>query len=389
VSGIKKEVIVKLHLLALAVILTLVLPSCTKEVWKPGIPLAKEKVTVGVLHITDPFSEGSGYAYAHQRGIDEMKQKLGLGEGQVLYKINVDDVDTLHIESSIRDLIAEGANIIVATSWGYMEVCEKLAKEYSSVVFAHATGYKYNDTNFTNYFGRVYQARYLSGIVAGLKTNSNKIGYVAAWGTENSEVSQGINAFARGVEKVNPQAKVYVRIIYSWFDPMGETTAARALIGAGCDIIAQHCDTSNPQIEAERAGVMGIGYNTDMSVEAPGVVLTSVLWNWGVYYTALVQSVIDGTFTTAPYFGSLKDGMVGLSPLNENIVYEPEILQILDEERRRLESSSLAGDTDFDVFLGVMETNDGRRIGREGENLSDETIRNGIDWHYRNVVTVK
>jgi basic membrane protein A len=312
-----------------------------------------------------------------------MKQKLGLGESQVLYKINIDDVDTLHIESSIRDLIAEGVNIIFATSWGYMDTCEKLAQEFPSVVFAHATGYKYNDANFTNYFGRVYQARYLSGIVAGLQTKTDRIGYVAAWGTENSEVSQGINAFALGVEKANPRAKIYVRITYSWFDPMGETDAARALITAGCDVIAQHCDTPNPQIEAEQAGVMGIGYNTDMSAEAPHAVLTSVFLNWGAYYTALTQSVMDGTFTTTPYFGSLKDGMVGLSPLNENLMNKPEMLQILNEERRRIEGG------EFDVFTGVMETNDGRRIGKEGENLSDDVIRNGIDWHYRNVVVMK
>jgi basic membrane protein A len=370
----------KLHLLLVAIMLALAFPSCKKEVWKPGMPLAKENVIVGVLHITDPFLENSGYAYAHQRGIDEMKQKLGLQETQTLYKVHVDDVDTLHIESSIRELIAEGANIIVATSWGYMDICEKLAQEFPSVVFAHASGYKNNDTNFTDYFGRVYQARYLSGIVAGTQTNSNKIGYVAAWGTENSEVSQGINAFARGVEKVNPQATIYVRITHSWFDPMGETMAARALIAAGCDVIAQHCDTPNPQIEAERMGVWGIGYNTDMSIEAPGAILTSVLWNWGAYYISLVQSVIDGTFTTTSYFGSLKDGIVDIAPLSEHVRYRPEIL---DEERRRIESG------EFDIFTGVMETNDGKQIGKAGETLSDETIRNGIDWHYRNVVVIK
>jgi basic membrane protein A len=169
-------VMMKIHLLALAVIFAFALTSCKKEAWKPGTPLAKENLKVGVLHITDPFLENSGYAYAHQQGIEEMKQKLGLKESQVLYKINIDDIDTLHIESSMRDFIAEGANIIIATSWGYMDTCEKLAQEFPSLVFAHASGYKGNDTNFTNYFGRVYQARYLSGIVAGLQTKSNMIG---------------------------------------------------------------------------------------------------------------------------------------------------------------------------------------------------------------------
>jgi basic membrane protein A len=370
----------KSSLFTLALALTLVFASCKKEEWKPGMPLAKEKVKIGVIHITDPFSETSGYAFAHEMGIQEMQKNLGLEDSQILSKTHVDDTEPLHVESAMRELIAQGANIIFATSWGYMDMCEKLAREFPQVIFAHATGYKYNDTNFTNYFGRVYQARYLSGIVAGLKTKTNKIGFVAAWGTDNSEVTGGIDAFALGVEKVNPRARVYVKVTHSWFDPMGEAMAARALIAEGCDVIAQHCDTPSPQIEAEKAGVWGIGYNTDMSLDAPAAVLTSVLWRWGAYYTALVQSVINGTFTTAPWYGSLKEGIVDVSPLNKNISWEPETLRVLEEERQRIESTS------FDVFSGVMETNDNRKIGREGENLADDEIRNNMNWYYRTVI---
>jgi len=375
--------IIKSRLIVFAVTVALVFPACKKE-WKPGTPMVKEKIKIGVVHITDPFSESSGYAYAHQKGIDDMKQKIGLADSQILYKTHVDDSDSLHIESAMRDLIAQGTNIIFATSWGYMDICEKLAQEFPSVVFAHATGYKYNEANFTNYFGKVHQARYLSGIVAGTRTKTGKIGFVAAWGKDNSEVTGGLNAFALGVEKVNPQAKVYVKITHSWFDPMGETAAARALIAAGCDVIAQHCDTPAPQIEAGKAHVWGVGYNTDMSADAPDAVLTSVLWHWGAYYAFLVQSVIDGTFATFPYYGSLKDGIVDLSPINKNINWEPETIRALTgaltEERQRIESAS------FNVFNGVMETNDHRLIGKAGENLPDDEIRNGINWYYRTVV---
>jgi basic membrane protein A len=261
-----------------------------------------------------------------------------------------------------------------------MDTCEKMAQEFPQVIFAHASGYKYNDTNFTNYFGRVYQARYLSGIIAGAQTKTGKIGFVASWGTDNSEVTGGLNAFAIGVEKANPQATVFVKVTHSWFDPMGETDAARALISMGCDVIAQHCDTPNPQIEAQKAQVLGIGYNTDMSAEAPSAVLASVLWHWGVYYTVLVQSVIDGTFTSSPYYGSLRDGIVALSSLNKNIDWKDGTLTLLENERQRIDSGV------FDVFSGVMETNDGRTIGRMGENLSDDEIRNGINWYYRTVI---
>jgi len=379
---------VKDYIIIFSFIFTLVFSSCNEKAWVPGTPLAKEKIIIGVIHITNPFVEDSGYSYAHQSGIEEMKEILEISDSQVLYRTNVDDLDPLHIESRIRELIAQGANIILATSWGYMDICEKLAIEYPSVIFAHATGYKYNDTNFTNYFGRVYQARYLSGIVAGMQTKTNKIGFVAAWGLDNSEVTGGLNAFAMGIERVNPDAQIYVKVTHSWFDPMGEASAARTLISAGCDVITQHCDTANPQLEAQRAGVWGIGYNTDMSIDAPDSVLTSVIWNWGAYYTMLVRSVIDGTFNAAPWFGSLNDGIIDLVPLNRRINFEPSLnesgsFDILDEERRRIESGV------FNVFSGIIETNDGRKIGREGEDFSDNDIRNNINWYYKNINVIR
>jgi basic membrane protein A len=367
-------------LFTITMLLVLIMPSCKKDGWKPGTPLSKEKVKVGVVHISDPFSESSGYSFAHQLGIEEMKRNLGLTDDQLLYKNHVEDANPMDVESAIRDLIAQGANIIFATSWGYMDACEKLAGEFPSVVFAHASGYKRNDTNFTNYFGRAYQPKYLSGIVAGLKTKTGKIGFVTPWGSDNSEVTCHLNAFALGVEKANPQAKVYIKITYSWFDPMGESVAARALIAEGCDVISQDVDSPIPQIEAEKAGVWGIGYNTDMRADAPDAELTSVLWHWGTYYSALVRSVIDGTFNTEPYFGSLRDGIVGLSPLNENISWEPETVRMLADERRRIESGT------FNVFDGVMETNDGKFIGKEGDSLPDETIHSGINWYYRTII---
>jgi len=352
--------------------------SCKKESWKPGMPIAKENVKIGVVYITDPFSERSGYAYAHQTGIEEMKNNLGLTDNQILYKTHIDDVDLISIENAHRELIAQGANIIISTSWGYMDICEQLAQDFPSVIFA-IIGDKYNDTNLTNYYGKIYQARYLSGIAAGMKTKTNKIGFVAAWGKDNSDITGGINAFALGVEKVNPKAQIYVKVTYSWFDPMGETFASRALIASGCDVIAHHTATPTPMIEAERAGVWGIGYSTDMSADAPAAVITSVIWRWSAYYTFLVQSVIDGTFTTAPWYGSLKDRVVDLAPLNKNIPLDAETARIIDEERRRIESGA------FNVFSGVMETNNGKSIGKEGGNLTDDEIRNGMNWYYRTV----
>jgi len=173
--------------------------------------IAKEDIKVGVIHIGNP-ADGSGYTFAHDQGIVGMQETLGLEDGQIIRKNNVNDSDPTATETAILECIEEGANIVFGTSWGYMDTMEALAAEYPDVIFSHGTGYKSNDTNLNNYFGRIYQARYLSGIAAGLKTETNLIGYVAAMGQENSEVTGGINAFAMGVNSVNPEAQVYVKV---------------------------------------------------------------------------------------------------------------------------------------------------------------------------------
>jgi len=199
--------------LIMAIVMVFTLAGCgstndstsSNEAATKGI--SKDKVKVGVIHIGDP-STGSGYTYTHDQGIVGMQKNLGLSDSQIIRKNSVNDSDPTAIESSIRECVEEGCNIIFGTSWGYMDTMEALAAEYPEVIFSHGTGYKSNDTNFNNYFGRIYQSRYLSGIAAGLKTESNLVGYVAAMGQENSEVTGGIDAFAMGVNSVNPDSKV-------------------------------------------------------------------------------------------------------------------------------------------------------------------------------------
>lgn len=340
-------------------------------------PIKKEDIKVGVLHITDP-AEGSGYTYTHDIGIQGMQKSLGLADNQIVRKNNVSDSDEVAIQTAIEELIEDGCNIIFATSWGYMETCKAYADEYPDIIFSHGTGYMSNGTNFNNYFGRIYQARYLSGIAAGLKTETNKIGYVASWGKDNSEVTGGLNAFAMGVYSVNPNAEVYVKTTNSWYDPEGEAAAADALIALGADVLSQHCDTPNPMTAAEEAGVFGIGYNSDMSKDAPNAVLTSVVWDWSAYYTKAVKDVIDGTWDGSNYFGGMAEGLVNIAPLSD--LCKDGTKEAIDEAKAKIESG------DWDVFWGVIETNDGTTVGEEGKSLDDATITGGINWYFKNVV---
>ena len=345
------------------------------------IQYAKEDIKVGVIHIGNP-ADGSGYSYTHDVGIQDMQAALGLSDDQIIRKNNVSDGDPTATETAIRECIEAGCNIIFGTSWGYMDTMEALADEFPNVVFSHGTGYKNNGKNMNNYFGRIYQARYLSGIVAGMKTESNLIGYVAAMGSENSEVTGGIDAFAIGVASVNPDAKIYVKVTNSWYSPTEETNAAKALIAEGCDVIAQHCDTPNPQLEAESAGVWGVGYNSDMIKDAPGATLTSVEWHWGAYYTQAVQQVIDGTWNCENYYGGMSDGLLDISDLNSALCTD-EMQAKVDEAKNEILNNG------FNVFDGVLETNDGSTVGEEGSTLDDATIKGGINWYYKNVSIVE
>ena len=339
-----------------------------------GIP--KDEIKVGILHLSDP-AEGSGYTFTHDLGIQGMQMNLGLADEQIIRKLNVNDGDADAVEAALQECVEEGCHIIFATSWGYMEPVAKMAEKYPDVYFSHGTGYMSNGKNFNNYFGRIYQARYLSGIVAGMNTKTNKIGYVAAQGSDNSEVTGGIDAFAIGVAEVNPDAVVYVKVTDSWFDPEAEKAASDELLGMGCDVMAQHCDTPYPQTLAQEHGVYGIGYNSDMSKETPDSCLCSVIWNWSAYYTAAVKSLIDGSWDGSNYYGGYADGLVEITSPADFCA------EGTAEKVEEAKAEILSGNCN--VFDGVLETNTGETVGEEGKTLDDTVITGGINWYYRNV----
>lgn len=336
----------RIFALMLAAVLVIAFAACAKDgTAGDNKKITAENVKVGVIHIGDP-ADGSGYSYAHDMGIKAMQKDLGLKDSQIVNQLNISDSDTSAIKTAVEDCIAQGCNVIFGTSYGYMETMNTIAKDNPDVIFSHATGYMSNETNFNNYFGRIYQARYLAGIAAGLKTKSNKIGYVSAYGTELAETCSGINAFTLGAQAVNPNAVVYVKTLNSWFAPENETAYAEALLDMGCDVIAQHCDTANPQLAAQKVGAFGCGYNSDMTAAAPQAHLTAPIWNWGVYYTKAVQAVLDGKWKEfGNYYEGVAEGFVDISPLSNNCVEGTQ--EKIDAVKK------LYQDKSWDVFSGV------------------------------------
>lgn len=216
-----------------------------------------------------------------------------------------------------------------------------------------------NDTNFGNYFGAMEEPRYLAGIVAGMMTETNKIGYVAAF--PYTELLIGINAFTLGAKSVNPEAEVMVVYTNAWVDAANEKAAAEALLAQGCDVLGQHCDTTGPQIAAEAVGAYAIGYNMDSRTAAPGAFLTAPIWHHEAFYIKTVQDILDGTWTPESYYGTMADGYVGLAEMSDLVPAE------VKDAVSEVEAQIMAGD--FPIFVGPIKDNQGNIVVPEGTTL--------------------
>ena len=339
-------------IIALLMVMAMVLCFAACDFNEP----ATDDFKVGAIYINSK-NDTAGYTFAHHNGITTAMSELGLDAATQLIIVDEVPEDDEEVRKAIDTLVGEGADIIFGISFGYINAMEKAAAEYPEVIFSHATGYKSNETNFNNYFGRAYQARYLAGIAAGMKsleTGNNNIGYVAAFGTEYAETASGINGFALGVQAVNPDATVYVKNLGAWADEINESAFAVDLINSfGCGVISQHCDSAQPQIAAENAGVFGCGYNSDMTSDAPKAHLTAAIWNWNVYYRTAMEAAMNcgtadkfvETMGSSAYYGGLAEGFVDVSPLSENCAAGTK------EAIDAVKSLIISGE--WDVFSGV------------------------------------
>lgn len=284
-----------------------------------GAGIAKEDLKVGFVHISDPSDKG--YTYNHDLGTQEMKEALGLRDDQIINKYNVSEDESC--ETALRELVEAGCQLIFATSFGFEDYVLTVAAEYPDVQFCHATGAQAAGSglsNVHNYFASIFEARYLAGIAAGLKTENNRLGYVGAH--PFAEVISGYTAFYLGARSVNPDVTMEVMYTGSWNDPTKEAQVAQALIDRGCDVISQHCDSTAPATTAEQNGVWQVGYNADMIDAAPNASLVSARINWGIYVTYATQCVLDGEAIAVDWCRGYADGAVYLSPLNTAIAAE-------------------------------------------------------------------
>ncbi len=279
---------------------------------------------VGVIYVGD---ENEGYTAAHMAGIDEMMSAFGLSEDQVIEKTNIAEDESAY--DAAADLADLGCNIIFATSFGHEDHMIRAAGEYPDIQFCHATGFKAASsglTNMHNYFDNIYEARYVSGVVAGMKLQEMidngtitaaeaKLGYVGAY--PYAEVISGFTAFYLGAKSIVNDVTMEVSYTNSWADPSLEGETATALIADGCKLISQHADTTGAPSVCETAGVPIVGYNVDMTTVAPNVALTSPTNDWGVYYTHAVDCVLNGKAIETDWCQGYAEDSVGITPLGK------------------------------------------------------------------------
>ncbi len=344
------------------------LAGCTKKDKGAAAADAQKPINAGFVyvgHIGD-----AGWTFSHDQGRKEM-ETLPYVDPSVYIEGVPEGADAVRVITSLAD---KGHNPIFANSFGYMDAMVEVAKKYPNIIFMHCSGYK-TAPNLGTYFGRIEEARYLSGIVAGKMTKSNIIGYVAAYPIP--EVIRGINSFTLGAQSVNPGVTVRVVWTQTWYDPALERSAADSLLDVGADILTMHQDTPAAIQAAKDKNKLAIGYHSDMSKYAPETFLTAPVWNWGGYYKYVAERVHDGTWQSSQDMWGMKEGLVDLAPFGPKV---PEDVKAIVAEKKQM-----IIDGKLMPFQGPIIDQDGKiRIPADRSATQDEELT--MDYFVKGVV---
>lgn len=335
----------KLFALLLAVVMLMGLAACGSK--NTEEKKTEEGIKVGLICLHD---ENSTYDNNFIQALKEVQEELGLKDDQVLIKTNVDESDACY--NAAAELVDAGCDIIFADSFGHESFMIQAAKEFPEVQFCHATGTKSQTEgldNFHNAFAAIYQGRYLAGVAAGMKLNemiekgtitADKavIGYVGAF--DYAEVVSGMTSFFLGARSICPTATMKVTYTNSWFDIAKEKESALNLINSGCVLISQHADSEGAPKACEEKGVPNVAYNISTISMGPNTALISSKIDWSVYFKLAIEAVINGKEIPTDYCGTMAEGAVKLTELNEKAAAAG-TQEKLDEVQAKLESGEL------------------------------------------------
>lgn len=360
-----KKIVTVIVIFLFVIIMGIVLIHAKEE----ETDITKQQTKVGMI-LNGSVGDRS-WGTSHYIGMQKCAEKLNL---KVLYRENIPADESCAV--TIEELVKEGCEIIICNSFGFGEWIVQMAEKYPDIYFFHATGVEGRD-NLSTYFGRMYQMRYLSGIVAGLQTETNEIGYVAAFPI--SEVNRGINAFTLGVRKVNPEATVYVEWSNSWEGVDEAQNATENLLNQhNIDVLAMHVDTNVPLDIAEDRGLWAIGYNYDNSERYVNSFLTAPVWQWEQFYEPRILECLQNKFYGQNYWEDMSTGILSLAPLTNNV--KDGTADIVEQEMQKLQDGT------WDVFFGPVKDQEGEIRVQEGESMTDDMMLNAFDWYVEGVV---
>lgn len=334
-----------------------------------GPAQAADDIKVGFVYVS-PTGD-AGWTYSHDNARKFVESELGKDKVKTTFVESVPE--GADAERVIRNMASKGHDLIFTTSFGYMNPTLKVAKRFPKVKFEHASGYK-QSKNVGTYMARAYQARYLSGLVAGKMTKTNTIGYVAAFPIP--EVIRGINAFTKGVREVNPKAEVKVVWVSTWYDPAKEREAAETLLLQNADVLTQHTDSAAVIQTAEAKGKYAIGYHSDMSAYGANAHLTSAIHNWGPIYLAKTKAVLNNEWKKEDLWYGIAEGVTDIAPLNP--VVPKDVAKLVEEKKAALKAGKIR------VFDGPVKDQSGKVKVAKGATMTDGDLK-GFDWYVEGV----
>ncbi len=314
-----------------------------------------------------PHNDG-GYSQQHDMGRQDVAKALGDKVDASTYIENVVETDS---ERPIRELAQKGCQIIFTTSFGFMESTIKVAKDFPDVKFEHATGFM-TAPNVSTYNIRWYEGRYVMGQIAAKMSKKGVAGYIVSFPIP--EVIMGIDAFMLGAQSVNPDFKLKIVWVNSWFDPGKEGDAANVLINQGADILVQHTDSPAAMQVAEKAGIHAFGQSADMSSFGPHAHLASLIDNWGPYYVKEVQAALDGTWTSHQAWEGFDTGLVEVAPLQN----------MPDDVKAMAEATIAKIKGGWNPFTGPITKQDGTVAAKDGVVIDDGTLL-GLNWYVKGI----
>ena len=329
---------------------------------------AADKLKVGFIYL-GPVGD-YGWTYQHEVGRQELVKALG-DKVETTYLENVNEGPDA--ERAIEQLVRSGHKLIFTTSFGYMDPTLKVARKYPDVHFEHATGFK-RDKNMATYSARWYQGRYIQGTIAAKASKAGVLGYIGSFPIP--EVVSGINATMLAAQKINPNIKVKIIWVNTWFDPGKEADAAKALLDQGADIIMQHTDSPAAVQVASERGALAFGQDSDMIKFGPKTQLTAIIDNWAPYYIQRVKEQLAGTWKSTDVWGGLKSKMFIMAPYTN-----------LTDDIKRLASDTEAAITEdrLHPFTCPILTQEGTTVEcKGGTHLADEQIL-GMNFYVKGI----